>query len=157
MNKFKFIKKNHLIFFSQKDITNQINKMRSLTSTITRKQNVFVPQYEGRPVFEEYQGIPADEYMEKAKESLDNFVRDSNGGTMFIETMKGGHQRKYAWEVKAQLEDGELKISASNQEFKINPTKWGFDTVLNKNGKEQQRFWLFDGNTLNDFNVILTK
>jgi hypothetical protein len=122
------------------------------------KQNVYVPAYPAKAVFEQYHGIPVDQYLEEAKSKLDTYISQSNC-PLSIETVQrpGLHHRVACQDVKTEIENGEIKISTLNHQYKIKPTKFGFDTVEGAGGKIKDRFWLFDGNSLNDFNLVYEK
>ena len=55
-----------------------------------RKQNVFVPKYPGKEVYEEYHSVPNEEYLPKAKEALEKFLNESND-SLCIRTLNGNN------------------------------------------------------------------
>lgn len=124
-----------------------------------RKQNIFVPQYEGKSVFEEYHGVPASQYLQKAKEALDDFVRQ-NQCEYTVRTLN--ERRALVKNPSVSVENDALAITVTDYEgphvVHVKPTKWGTDTVsFNVFGPLQKRLWLFDGNTLDEFDLVCGK
>jgi hypothetical protein len=114
------------------------------------KQNVFVPSYPGISVHEAYHGIPADDYLQKTKESIDKFV-NATQCIYSVRTLreKSGGITKVSTKI---TENNNIEIDAGGQVFAIHPTKWGIDTVGLLNNKK--RFWLFNDDTLDEFDLV---
>ena len=130
--------------------------MKQFKTMSRTKQNVFVPQYEGRSVHETYYGIPAKNYLQAAKDVLNRFIV-SNNCRMTIETARQGglkHINNVSVEVEkanADCDRDHLVMKAGGQRFTVAPTKFGFDKVGILG--TQNRIWLFDEHSLNDFNL----
>lgn len=128
------------------------------------KQNVFVPEYPGRPVFDQYNGIPHDEYLKKTKEAVDKFVSECDKCGYSIEGWQshGGVVDRITTpervtEVKTMMneKESELEIFAGGTKWSIRPTKWGVDRVGLV--KLEDRLWLFDERNCMDVNLVRHK
>lgn len=134
----------------------RLSNLRRMSTLPTTKQNVFVPEYPGKPVYEAYHGVPASEYLERSKQALDKFIRECDKCTYSLEgwqTHNGKFNRRTAHlvtDVKTSItENGKLEVFAGGTTFQVNPPKYGTDQVSNND-----RFWLFDSASLNDINLV---
>lgn len=111
---------------------------------LRRKQNVWVPEFPGQQVFEEYHGVPADQYIARATNAARTFAKLHNGCNCSLRTIDG------TWrvdDVDAQMSGKGISV---NGRFHIQPTKWGTDTI--DGGRE--RFWFFDDRTLSEMDIV---
>jgi len=125
---------------------------RSINSNSpVKKQNVFVPQYPGQEVFEQYHGVPCEEYLSKAKDALEEFLKASNDDSFSVRTLEG-KTRKIKSHLTVSISGDQIKIEGPIDGFSysIKPTKWGTDTVTGN----RDRFWFFDDGTLSECDVV---
>lgn len=131
---------------------------RAMSTMPKRKQNVFVPEYPGKPVYEGYHGIPANEYIQRTAMALEEFIQQRKC-TFSIRTLNG--TRKFIYNPIVNISGDQIVVNAEGSTISINPTKYGLDTVdsysFNMFGGpkgEKDRFWLFDGDTLSELDIV---
>ena len=110
------------------------------------KQNVFVPAFPGKPVFEEYHGVPVTEYLQEAEKAAKRFAKEYTGKVQFV--IKG--IANYAVARTTTLYVNRVGEYLVINGYRIKPTKWGTDTV---DGGCYPRLWFFDNRTLEDINI----
>jgi len=110
------------------------------------KEEVYVRQYPGKPVFDQYHGVPAEEYIQKAGEAFAAFLEKHSCKKYFVKTLtssiKYDHDSMHA---SVDTKKEEIAINGHS----INPTKWGTDEVA----PGLHRIWFFDQITLKEVNV----
>jgi hypothetical protein len=108
------------------------------------KQNVFVREFPGKPVFEQYYGVPAERFMEEAQKTVEQFQKSHNG--MFsLRSLTG---RDYASTLKVERHGDTLCVNG----MCLKPTKWGIDDVGTV-FRSKRRLWFFDQETLQELNI----
>ena len=116
---------------------------------MSRRQNVFVPEYPSKKVYEEYHGIPEEEYLLKTKEALMKFINERTC-KFTVRTLRSTEKNIEHLFVN-NSSDGYIKIHSDGviQEA-IKPTKYGFDKI----SWNRDRFWLFNDDTLDELDII---
>ena len=94
------------------------------------KEDVYVPEYPGKKVFEKYHGIPAEEYLQKTKEAIEQFIRNTNYTYTIKTSGKTQRTQRNIKKVFVTVTDDTIKIEADGNKYSIQPTKWGTDIVF---------------------------
>lgn len=119
-----------------------------------KKQKIYVPQYDGMPVFKTYQGIRSDQYLERAKEAVEKFLHNNQHCLMTIQTSRQGSSRRFLIsDSEVSVKDDQIQLRVNgDQHYTVEPSKFGYDQVGDNWNKD--RLWLFSQRTLDDINLI---
>ena len=118
-----------------------------------KKQNVWVPIYANHEHYEQYHGVPADQYLPECKKALEEFFVQHPLNTKMISTSLRNCILKNINRIDVSIEGDKLKIVSSSgsgetKTIVLQPWKFGLDVT-----DDGHRIWFFDQSTLNDYNL----
>lgn len=109
----------------------------------------FVPEHRGIPIDKDCTGIPADQWLQKTKEAIEDHMRETNLSQQayrlsdYTGTEEEIVETTIRDVIKVEIVDNErLKITADKDYF-IKPTMWGVAYMGFFN--ELKRFWINKG------------